>query len=122
MAAAGHPLPLAKFVPYLLASIGIEYDGFVTLVATRLEPISLMNSSTIYLPMKLTCTTIMTPVSLTMRCLQITQPNLLLPHVFKVLTVVETTLGLVMDAVTSELEVPFPVTLAIIFLHLLITV
>lgn len=40
MAAAGRPLPLAEFVPYLLAGLGPDYDGFVTSVTTQLILIS----------------------------------------------------------------------------------
>lgn len=40
MATVGHPLPLAEFVPYLMAGLGPDYDVFVSSVTTRVEPIS----------------------------------------------------------------------------------
>ncbi|KAA8519335.1 hypothetical protein F0562_013591 [Nyssa sinensis] len=39
MAAAGRPLPSSKFVPYLLAGLGPDYDPLVLSVTTRIEPI-----------------------------------------------------------------------------------
>ena len=40
MATAGRPLPPEDFVPYLLAGLGLEYDGLVTSVTSRITPIS----------------------------------------------------------------------------------
>lgn len=40
MAITGRPLPLAEFVPYLLAMLGPDYNALVSFVTTRLEPIS----------------------------------------------------------------------------------
>lgn len=41
MATTGHPFPPSEFVPYLLASLGIEYDAIVSSVITHLDLISL---------------------------------------------------------------------------------
>lgn len=40
MAIARRPLPPFKFVSYLLAGLGIEYDAIVSFVTTCLDPIS----------------------------------------------------------------------------------
>jgi hypothetical protein len=41
LAAAGQQISDAEFTSYLLSGLGLEYDSFVTSVATRVEPLSI---------------------------------------------------------------------------------